>query len=106
MHIRLCLQLWVVASNGTKSDRQVIRAQRNPTRATNSPSQRSRRKKRRAVRATALSLKVSPITEGAHAMATFKSASERIGVLESDIARYILDAVSRNDQTAPCLIEP
>jgi len=39
-------------------------------------------------------------------MATVKSASERIGALESDIARYILDAASRKDQTAPCLIEP
>jgi len=39
-------------------------------------------------------------------MAALKSASEGISVLESDIARYILDAVSRKYQTAPCLIEP
>ena len=39
-------------------------------------------------------------------MATLESASERIGVVESDIARYILDVVSRKDQTTPCLIEP
>ncbi len=56
--------------------------------------------------ATALSLRVPLITEGAYAVATLESASERIGVLESDIARYILDVVSRKDQTTPCLIEP
>ena len=56
--------------------------------------------------ATDLSLIISLITEGADAVVTFKSASERIGVLESDIARYILDVVSRKDQTTPCLIEP
>ena len=56
--------------------------------------------------ATDLSLIISLITEGAHAVATLESAPERIGVLESDIARYILDVVSRKDQTTPCLIEP
>ena len=56
--------------------------------------------------ATDLSLIISLITEGAHAVATLESASERIGVVEPDIARYILDAVSRKYQTAPCLIEP
>ena len=56
--------------------------------------------------ATDLSLISFLITEGADAVVTFKSASERIGVLESDIARYILDVVSRKDQTTPCLIEP
>ena len=45
--------------------------------------------------ATDLSLIISLITEGTHAVATLKSASERIGILESDIARYILDVVSR-----------
>ena len=35
-----------------------------------------------------------------------KSASKRIGVLESDVARYILDAVSRKYQMPPCFIEP
>ena len=56
--------------------------------------------------ATALSLIIPLITEGAYAVATLESASERIGVLESDIARYILDAVSRKYQMAPCFIEP
>jgi len=56
--------------------------------------------------ATNLSLIISLITEWAHAVATLESASERIGVLEPDIARYILDVVSRKDQTPPCLIEP
>ena len=56
--------------------------------------------------ATALSLRVPLITEGTHAVATLESASKRIGGLESDIARYILDVVSRKDQTTPCLIEP
>ena len=39
-------------------------------------------------------------------MATLERAPERIGVLEADIACYILNAVSRKDQTAPCLVEP
>ena len=39
-------------------------------------------------------------------MVTFKSASERIGVLESDIARHSLDSISRKYQIAPCFIEP
>ena len=53
-----------------------------------------------------MSLRVPLVMERADAMVTFKSASERIGVVESDIARYIFDAVSRKDQTAPRLIEP
>jgi hypothetical protein len=56
--------------------------------------------------ATALSLIIPLITEGAYAVATLESASERIGVLEPDIACYILDVVSRKDQTTLCLIEP
>jgi hypothetical protein len=53
-----------------------------------------------------LNLKVPLITKGINAIAALKSASKGIGVLESYIARYILDAVSRKYQTAPCLIEP
>jgi hypothetical protein len=53
-----------------------------------------------------LRLKVPLITKGIDAIAALKSASKRVGVLESDIARYILDAVSRNYQMAPCFIEP
>lgn len=56
--------------------------------------------------ATALSLIIPLITEGAYAVATLEGASERIGVLEPDIACYILDIVSRKDQTTSCLIEP
>jgi hypothetical protein len=56
--------------------------------------------------ATDLSLMIFLITKGAYAVATLESASERIGVLESDITRYILDVVSRKDQTTPCFIEP
>jgi hypothetical protein len=67
--------------------------------------ERSRRKKRRVVRATTLSLKGSLITERAHVMAALESASKRISVFESDIARHILNAVSRKHQTAPCLIQ-
>jgi len=53
-----------------------------------------------------LSLKVPLITKGIDAIPSLKSASKRIGVLESDIARYVLDAVSRKYQMAPCFIEP
>jgi hypothetical protein len=53
-----------------------------------------------------LSLKVPLITKGIGAIAALKNASKRIGVLESDIARYILDAVSRKYQMTPCFIKP
>jgi len=53
-----------------------------------------------------LSLKVPLITEGIDAISALKRASKGIGVLESDIARYILDAVSRKYQMASCFIEP
>ena len=53
-----------------------------------------------------MSLKVPLITKGIDAIPSLKSASKRIGVLESDIARYILDAVSRKYQMALCFIEP
>ena len=39
-------------------------------------------------------------------MATLERVPKRIGVLEADIACYILNAISRKDQTAPCLVEP
>ena len=39
-------------------------------------------------------------------MAALKSASERIGTLESNITRYVLDAVSREYQKATRLVQP
>ena len=53
-----------------------------------------------------MSLKVPLITKGIDAISALKRASKGIGVLESDIARYILDAVSRKYQMASCFIEP
>ena len=53
-----------------------------------------------------MSLKVPLITQGIDAIEALKRASKGIGALESDIARYILDAVSRKYQMASCFIEP
>jgi hypothetical protein len=53
-----------------------------------------------------LSLKVPLIIKGIDAIAALKRASKGIGVHKSDIARYILDAVSRKYQMASCFIEP
>ena len=53
-----------------------------------------------------MNLRVPLITKGIDAISALKRASKGIGVLESDIARYILDAVSRKYQVAPCFIEP